>query len=147
MKECIKCFTKKEDIQFSKNKLYKDGISTICKPCDRLKKQEWRVLNREKSRQANRDSYKRCVPNFTAASARRRASLSQATPGWFESERKEIEQIYIRSKEISDTTGVPHQVDHIIPLKGELVSGLHCLANLQILTATDNLSKSNNFKT
>jgi hypothetical protein len=37
------------------------------------------------------------------------------------------------------------QVDHIIPLQGELVSGLHCEANLQYLTAAENASKGNSF--
>lgn len=38
-----------------------------------------------------------------------------------------------------------HHVDHEIPLSHPLVCGLHCLANLQYLTAEENLAKGNSF--
>lgn len=42
-------------------------------------------------------------------------------------------------------TGIPHHVDHIIPLQGENICGLHIPENLQILKATDNRKKGNKF--
>lgn len=47
------------------------------------------------------------------------------------------------SRSISKKTGTQHHVDHIIPLQGKLVSGLHVPWNLRIIPAHENLSKSN----
>lgn len=68
-------------------------------------------------------------------SRKRRSQLSFATPEW--ANKKAMEEIYLHRGE--------YHVDHIIPIKGKLVSGLHCAANLQYLTNSQNKSKYNNF--
>ena len=76
------------------------------------------------------------------AAARRCAEL-KATPGW--SDRAKIRQIYLKAKNISEETKLLHHVDHIIPLRGKLVSGLHVPENLQIIPWQENLKKGNKF--
>jgi 5-methylcytosine-specific restriction endonuclease McrA len=73
----------------------------------------------------------------------RQKRVKQATPKW--AELNVIKEIYIRAQRLSKETGIPHEVDHVIPLQGKLVSGLHVPANLQILTESENTSKNNKF--
>ena len=81
------------------------------------------------------------------AARRRRAAnpehgmLLKATPPW--ADLKKIQSFYTEAKRLTKETGIAHHVDHIYPLKGKYVSGLHCEHNLQILTATENIRKGN----
>lgn len=77
--------------------------------------------------------------------ARRRASKLQATPPWITKEHiKEIEYFYILAKELNWLSEVPLEVDHIVPLQGKDVCGLHVPWNLQILDQVTNRAKWNN---
>lgn len=88
---------------------------------------------------AIRDDLERAAQNANANA--RRATLIQAMPKW--ADRDKIRAVYEEAKRISRETGIPHQVDHIVPLNSPFVSGFHVDYNLQILPATDNLKKSN----
>lgn len=68
---------------------------------------------------------------------------AQATPKW--ADKDKIEEIYEACRTLTKKTRRKHQVDHIIPLRGKLVCGLHVENNLQILTKLANRSKSNKF--
>jgi hypothetical protein len=76
--------------------------------------------------------------------SKRRKQVRIATPPW--ADMNAIKAIYIEAARISVETGIPHEVDHIIPLTHDLVCGLHCVDNLQIIPALDNRSKNNKFK-
>ena len=71
-----------------------------------------------------------------AFAMKRKAAKLQRTPSWVKLGL--IKEVYITCPE-------GHHVDHIIPLRGELVSGLHIAANLQHLTPFENRSKTNKF--
>ena len=76
--------------------------------------------------------------------ALRRAAKLQRIPAWLtDKHRKEIAVIYKQAVQITARTGIAHHVDHILPLRGKDISGLHVPSNLQILTETENLSKGN----
>ena len=66
-----------------------------------------------------------------------------ARPKW--ANKTAIDEIYARAKKLSEETGIPHEVDHIIPTKHPLVCGLHVENNLQIITQRENQMKSNKF--
>lgn len=65
-----------------------------------------------------------------------RALKLDRTPSWSQS---------TKIKEFYDKCPEGYHVDHIVPLQGKLVSGLHVIENLQYLTAKENLSKQNKF--
>ncbi len=92
--------------------------------------------NPDKGKLANKN-YRRNHPlRKRAEGAYRRAYKINATPQW--ADLKGIREFYENCPD-------GFHVDHIIPLKGKLVNGLHVLNNLQYLTAKDNLSKSNHY--
>jgi hypothetical protein len=78
--------------------------------------------------------------------AKRKAAQIQRTPWWITAEDwTVIQNFYAEAKRLEAQTGVKHHVDHIIPLQGKNVSGLHVPNNLRVIPAKDNQQKSNNY--
>jgi hypothetical protein len=96
-------------------------------------------------RRAARNAWKGRNPEAVQASAnawKRRAR--HAMPKWLTAEHKvQIREIYLAARDLTRRTGIKHVVDHIIPLRSEVVCGLHVPWNLQILTHIENSVKSN----
>lgn len=74
---------------------------------------------------------------YAARTAKRRAEKKRATPPWLTTE--QIDQI----KKFYLICPKGHEVDHIVPINGKNVCGLHVPWNLQILTKEENCRKSN----
>jgi hypothetical protein len=96
---------------------------------------------KQKLIQYGKQHYEQNKHLYIARSNKRRAVKLSATPAW--ADLNAIKAIYKQSMQISIETGIEHHVDHIIPLQGKKVSGLHVESNLQIIPAKQNLSKAN----
>lgn len=117
--------------------------SNHCQSCKNERTRLWRAANHERSKeQTNRNNNRRRSTEegrlyhvaANAASSRKRKTR---VPAWADLEA--IKEFYLACP-----PGM--EVDHIIPLCGKLVSGLHVLENLQYLTRKDNRDKSNIFE-
>jgi hypothetical protein len=104
------------------------------------RKENWdRFLERERERY--RRNFKTDPAKILAKGAARRATRLRATPSWADLDA--IEAVYRRARQIAETTSIPQDVDHIVPLKGRNVCGLHVAYNLQIIPASANRRKWN----
>lgn len=76
-----------------------------------------------------------------------KANAQKAKPKWLTKEqRKDIVDVYVHMRDCKVTTGEDYHVDHIVPLKGINVCGLHVAWNLQVLPADVNIRKSNGYE-
>lgn len=87
---------------------------------------DWVAENREVVRESN---------------ASRKRLIRQATPKWVD--RRAIRAVYAEARRLELETGLPHHVDHVIPIQGKTVCGLHVPWNLRPLHAPLNIGKKN----
>lgn len=169
-KICTKCGVEKDVSEYSKWKLGKYDVRGDCKTCQKqYKAQHYQATKDSKLEKAkvyykankkilvekanayyesNRESILKKRSAYVKAnrhlhnanSAKRRAAKLQATPSW--SNKEHIDSIYLLAA-INREGGHDLHVDHIVPLISDIVCGLHCEANLQLMPASDNISKGN----
>lgn len=161
MKTCAKCKIQKEISDFYTDKSKKDSLCTKCKTCikeahsiyyqnnsDERKEyqNQWRKQNPEYDIEYGKNWQKINRGKKNATTAKRHAAKLKATPKWLSIEQlKEIEEIYICATDLSWLSEDGLEVDHIVPLQGKSVSGLHVPWNLQIIPSKQNSSKGNKF--
>ena len=107
-------------------------------------KAQWREENREQHNAINREWNENNKPAKAALECKRRASQLQRTPAW-DPDAHLIVAKYQLATMLSQASGTPHHVDHIIPLQGKKVSGLHVFSNLRVIPGSDNVKKSNKY--
>jgi 5-methylcytosine-specific restriction endonuclease McrA len=73
----------------------------------------------------------------------RKKHIRLATPHWLTKAHKtQIKAFYLEAERLKSQTGIDHEVDHIVPVRGGIVSGLHVPWNLRVITAAENQSKN-----
>jgi len=171
MKQCSKCKRTLSKSQFSKSSRQEDGLQPYCKDCAKEYDEKYRQKDKEKKRaydkkwcqknrkknikkrikynEKNRKRDKEKKTMYTkrwrknnpgrrqATDSKRRANLILRCPKWLTPEQEQqIIDFYINCPK-----GMV--VDHIYPLQGKYVSGLHHPDNLQYLTKSENCKKGN----
>lgn len=112
---------------------------------DKLKRlvyaKKYALGHQEQHNKASREWAIRNKDNRRAHSMARRAARINALPLWADLDAIQI--IYTEARGLEIETGEKLHVDHIVPLRSNIVCGLHCEANLAILNAADNIRKGN----
>ena len=105
---------------------------------------EWAVNNKEKIKKNHKKWRSKNPEKLGIAHNRYLSVRKQAIPIWSEPEL--IKKIYLMRDALNELWGTSFEVDHIVPLQGKTVCGLHCWDNLQLLEAKLNSSKGNKLK-
>jgi hypothetical protein len=114
------------------------------RPAATARARKYREANLEKTRAAKSAWAKANPAKGAAKTSAYRAKRLNATPAW--ADQAKIDEYYETANGLSMLLGEWYHVDHVIPLQGKTVCGLHVHNNLQILTAYANQSKSNSYK-
>lgn len=134
-----------------------------CADCLKQQNRSMYAANLDDARKRNRDYYaankqkentrvtqwiKKNPAMSNLYSAARRSRCRTGTPPWLSAEqRQEMINAYAFARAWSAATGVAHDVDHVVPLRGKQVCGLHVPWNLRIVSASENRKKSNRLQT
>lgn len=139
---------KKERLKYNQNK---DKYNKIRNEKRKLNPERYRELDRLRY-ERDKDKRKECVKRTYQKNRRRYITISNlrtkarrgSAPKWLTTEHKQqIIDIYKECSRLTNETKINYNVDHIIPINGETVCGLHVPWNLRIITQEENFKKSN----
>lgn len=109
---------------------------------NRLRSKAWREKNLQQAREKVSVWQKSNRGRCTAIGRKYLLKKVQAVPPWLTKEQEAlINLVYQQRDHLNQATGILHEVDHIVPLQGKTVCGLHVPWNLQVLTKKDNVTK------
>ena len=155
-KLCSMCCIEKPLQEFAKLTKIKSGIAGHCKDCDRKRARAYYLKNKEKA-QARTEAYRKENLDKHRIYSKRHYETNkhqyrqremayqlakrQQAPDWLtKAHQVEMEGVYQFCQIFSD-----FQVDHIVPIRGKQISGLHVPWNLRAITRSENAQKSNSF--
>jgi 5-methylcytosine-specific restriction endonuclease McrA len=128
-KKCTVCAITKPREEYHRSRNRNDGLFGACKECVYEYTNKWRQDNK---------GY------YSIRAKLRKQQMDRAMPHWLTNEQhQQIQAIYDHARECSSLTGDAYVVDHIVPIKGKNVCGLHVPWNLQVLPSDVNDSKGN----
>lgn len=144
-KRCPTCRNFKDIDLFGNNKSRDDGKNVYCKKCFNAAQVEYMSdpAQRAKHSVLSREWAKRYPKKAAAHFKKYMDSKDVRTPKW--ASLKKIAAWYDLAQTKREELGILIHVDHIIPLQGKNVCGLHVHNNLQILTGSQNGAKGNSF--
>lgn len=161
MKFCPKCEKTLDFSFFYKNKGRSDGYQGYCKECKKKRDRQYDAEHREKVnayarelRNKNKNyllhlkKYReKAKPIRAKIQMRRKAAKLLRIPIWLtDFDLLKIKCYYQVAAMYSKESGFDWHVDHVIPLQGKNVSGLHVPSNLKIIPAIENMRKSNHYE-
>ena len=104
-------------------------------------------VNHEKSKKRQLVYQKATPAKYAFGAAMHRAVKLQRTPAWLtDFDRLRIKCLYSVAAMLTRENKEPWHVDHVIPLQGKLVSGLHTPSNMRVLRGSENIAKNNRFE-
>ena len=159
-KICKTCLVEKPVSEFYKQSTRGGyGVRGSCKICDNSKKKQYRTLLGEKLLERKKAEYQRNKQarlkqkkiyrqenrgKINALVAARKKVIRQRTPKWITDDGKWIiKEAYELAALRTKIFGFSWHVDHVIPLQGKNVSGLHVPENLMVIPGIENIKKKN----
>lgn len=145
-RKCYECdnIVSKLNYDYKSKKAYDKKYRLINKENIARRNRIYQETHREAIRAYNKKWHKSNPESSVLRKMKRKFSEGLATTLWYETDL--IKQIYLKRDELSKLWGIQLHVDHVVPLQGKNVCGLHCWDNLQLLEADLNLSKHSNFE-
>ena len=153
VKLCNGCQIEKPFSEFYKQANGKYGLRGQCKICAykysiktaKERNRKSYIKHKEKRKEYSKKHYRENIDRYFEYALKRKDGEKQRTPLW--ADKVKIKEIYLEKDKLNKEAGfVKYHVDHIIPLNNKVVSGLHVPNNLQIILASENMSKKNKFE-
>ena len=159
---CKGCLQELDSSYFFTDKNRKSGLSYYCKSCHRAKLKQNYLLKREKRLVKMKEYYHSNSSKLNEKSkirgkewrsnnkdkncfkaAKYRTKKLKATPSWADFDKIQMYYGVAAFLNWLNCGFIKYHVDHIVPLQGKMVCGLHVHDNLQVLLAQNNLKKHN----
>ena len=154
-KTCTICKEEKPLSLFNKRGGKEVGYKSFCKQCQSIKdskrynpqkRKELYLSNHENEKELRKKYYRNNLTKYFVNKAKRRARLLNATPKWYDDfDSFVLSEMYSLCKLRESLLNIPFEIDHVIPLQGKNVCGLHWHKNWTVISKFENRSKGNKF--